>query len=301
LDWIYGFQLALSYIESRLDGEIDCARAAELAQSDEYHFQRAFSMLTGITLTDYIRMRRLTLAATELKRGAKVIDVALMYGYSSPESFARAFSRFHGVPPSEARKPSIRLNSCSPLHVKLTLEGGSMLDYRIEHKPGMKLLGFHRRFEGAPFGRNRDHQEGALFTSTRAHQWMLRGLSDDSDSSDVVAITDVTDSGYACWYCCKPDAYSLEHLYDASITGIDFMERFGFEMLSVPAGDYAVFSTARSRYPVADYCRLREQISTEWLPGSGYTLRNAPELAIYHWYTGAQRESRFIEIWIPVT
>ena len=257
-------------------------------------------MLTGITLVDYVRMRRLTLAASDIKRGMKVIDAAFKYGYNSPESFARAFSRFHGLPPSEVRSTSVRLNSCSPLHIKLSLEGGKMLDYRMETKPGRTLLGFRRQFQGAPFGQERDSQEERLFVSTRAHQWMLRGLSNTNYNSDVVAITDVTMEGYTFWYCCEPDDYSLKHLYDSSITGIDFMDQFGFETLSVPAGDYAVFRTIRSRHPVADYCSLRKQISSEWLPGSGFTLRNAPEIAIYHWFGGAERDSRFIEIWIPV-
>ncbi len=300
MNWVYGFQQALNYIEENLEGEIDLGRAADLAESSEYHFQKVFSMLTGRTLTEYIRMRRLTLAASELQRGMKVIDAAVKYGYNSPESFARAFARFHGMPPSEARQTSVRLNSCSPLHIKLTLEGGNMLDYRIVRRKETRLLGFRRSFEGAPFGQDREKQEEALFVSTRAYQWMLRGLSDSDYNSDVVAITDVTADGYTFWYCCEPDAYSLEHLYDSGMTGIDFMDRFGFEKLTVPAGDYAVFRTDRSRHPVEDYCRLRGQISSEWLPGSGFTLRDAPELAIYHWFGGEQRESRFIEIWIPI-
>ena len=300
MNWTNGMQRVLDCIENRLDNAIGLAELAGLAETTEYHLQRAFSMLTGLTLNEYIRMRRLTRAAADLKAGMKVIDAAVKYGYDSPDSFARAFARFHGLPPSEARLPSARLNACSPLHIKLTLEGGNMIDYRIEHKDKMLLLGYHRRFEGAPFGMARSQQEEALFVSTRAHQWMLRGIANDTCDTDVVAVTDVGSDGYTFWYGCNPDAWTLQHLYDPSVTGIDFMERFGFETLTIPEGDYAVFRTSRSRHPVDDYMRLREQISVEWLPGSGYTLRNAPELAVYHWYCAEEKAKRFIEIRIPI-
>lgn len=300
MDWVQGMQRAMDYLEAQMDGDVDYRQAAACAQADEYHFQKLFSMLTGMTLGEYVRMRRMTLAAAELRRGERVIDVALKYGYDSPDSFARAFARFHGMPPSEAKQPGARLNSCSPLHIKLTLEGGTMLDYRMEHMPSRTLLGIRRHFNGAPFGAERDRQEEALFVSTRASQWILRGMSDDEYDLDTVAITGVNAEGYDFWYVAKPDAYSLEHLYDPKVTGIDFMDRFGFETLEVPEGDYAVFRTARSRHPVDDYCLLRRRIASEWLPGAGYVLRDAPELAVYHWYRGDQKEQRFVEIRIPV-
>lgn len=293
-------QKALSYIEDHLDDQIDEQALACAAQTTVYHFLRVFSMLTGMTLSEYIRLRRLTRAVSDLKSGAKVIDVALKYGYSSPDSFARAFTKFHGLPPGEVYFSSARFNSCLPLHIKLILEGGEIMDYHLESKPAMTLLGFPRHFEGIPYGEERERQEEALFVSTRAHQWILRGLSDNDYNSDIVAITNVTDSGYTFWYCSRPDDYSLNHLYDSQVTGIDFMERFGFETLEVPAGKYAVFHTPRSRHPVADYEQLRHKISAQWLPSSGYTLRNAPELAIYHWFASPQKEMRYIEIWIPV-
>lgn len=299
MDWVNGLQLALDYIEANLDGEIDLAKVASLAGAGDYHFQRAFSLLTGRTLTEYIRLRRLTLAAADLRQGMKVIDAAVKYGYNSPDSFARAFARFHGLPPSEARALGVRLNTCSPLRIKLSLEGGNMIDYRIEHKRPLRLLGFRRRFTGAPFGENRERQEEALFVSTRASQWMLRGMSDDS-YMDIVAITDVEADGYTFWYCSEPDRWSYEHLFDQSVTGIDFMDKFGFETLNVPEGEYAVFSTSRCHHPVEDYIRLRERIAGEWLPGAGYTLRNAPELAVYHWYPLPDKEKRYIEIWLPI-
>ena len=301
MTWISGLQRVLDYIEDHLDSEIDPSALAQLAGAGVYHLQRSFSLLTGMTLTEYIRQRRLTLAAGDLLRGSRVIDTALKYGYDSQDGFARAFARFHGVLPSEVRDHNARLNACSPLHVNLSLKGGMMMEYGIERKPSLRLLGIRRRFDGAPFGARRESQEEALFCSTRAAQWLLRGMVFDGSDTDIVAITDVNEDGYCFWYCANPDEWSLEHLYDPAVTGIDFMDRFGFETLDVPEGSYAVFKTPHKKQPIEEYMKLREDIAAEWLPGAGYTLRDAPELAVFHWYSSPDDKwKRYIEIWIPV-
>lgn len=295
---IHGFQRALDYLEENLKGEICYAHAAALAGCSEYHFQRLFSWLTGLTLGQYIRERRLTQAVHDLRNGQRVLDVALEYGYDSADGFARAFTRFHGLPPSAVLEANARFNALSPLHIRLTLEGGRLMDYHMVHRPAQRLLGYRRRFEGTPYGADRERQEEQVFVSTRAHQWLLRGCS-QTPEEEIVALTDIGDEGYDFWYCADVDGWARDHLYDPAVTGIDCMDHFGFEELLLPEGDYAAFSTARSRHPVEEYVRLREQISTEWLPGAGFELRPAPELAIYHWAT-ARKESRFIEILLPV-
>ena len=123
MDWITGIQRALDYAEGHLTDEVDYEAAARAAYSSGFHFQRMFTMLCGFTLGDYVRMRRLTLAAEELTRTrARVIDVALRYGYDSPESFTRAFTRFHGVTPTQARRGG-GIKSFSRLSVKLNFIG----------------------------------------------------------------------------------------------------------------------------------------------------------------------------------
>lgn len=174
-----------------------------------------------------------------------------------------------------------------------------MADYRVENREETRLLGFRRRFGGAPYGAARDAQEEALMISTRAYQYMLRGMSDENDRN-VVALTNVGDDGYDFWYAENVDAWTRAHLYDPKVTGIDFMDRFGFEELTVPAGAYAVFRTPSSRMPVYDYRALRERVAQEWLPGSGCVLRDAPELAVYHWPPLPDKADRFVEIWLPI-
>ena len=133
MDWTTGLQRAIDYVEDHLAEPLDYAEIARQAYSSSFHFQRIFSILCGYTLGEYIRSRRLTLAGNDLLRtDSKVIDVALKYGYDSPESFSRAFARFHGVLPSRVKSGTIPLKSFSRLSVKLILEGGSLMDYRIE-------------------------------------------------------------------------------------------------------------------------------------------------------------------------
>lgn len=141
MDWIIGIQKAIDYIENHLTEEIDYEKIAAESFSSSHHFQRIFSILCGYTLGEYIRFRRLSVAGAELAAGkAKVIDVALKYGYDSPDSFAKAFQKFHGIPPSKARTDGNTLKSFSRLSIKISLEGGSTMHYRIEEKQAFYVL-----------------------------------------------------------------------------------------------------------------------------------------------------------------
>lgn len=141
MDWITSIQEAINYIENHLLEPINYEEVAKYVSSSNFHFQRVFSILCGFTLGDYIRMRRLTLAGSELaSTNQKVIDIAMKYGYDSPESFSRAFTKFHGVNPSLVKQGGVALNSFSPLSVKLKLEGGSMIQYRIEHMNAFPII-----------------------------------------------------------------------------------------------------------------------------------------------------------------
>lgn len=140
MDWMTGLQRAIDYVEAHLTDDIDYAAVAKEAASSSFHFQRVFSIICGYTLGDYIRMRRLSLAADELMRSDnKVIDIALKYGYDTPESFSRAFARFHGVTPTQARSDSA-VRSFSRLSVKLILDGGNLMNYRIEKRDAFKVI-----------------------------------------------------------------------------------------------------------------------------------------------------------------
>lgn len=133
-------------MEEHLLEDIQVADIAEHVHISLFHFQRSFNMLTGMTSAEYIRKRRLSLAGEELtKPAAKVIDVAIKYGYDSPESFTRAFAKFHGITPREAKNGK-SLKSFNKFVVKLSIEGGTMIDYRIEKKESMRLFVYGKRF-----------------------------------------------------------------------------------------------------------------------------------------------------------
>lgn len=140
MDWITGIQKAIDYVEEHITEPIDFEKVAGEAYSSSFHFQRVFSTICGFTLGDYIRFRRLSLAGRELaERNSKVIDVALKYGYDTSESFSRAFSRFHGISPTDAKNGAV-LKSFRRLSVKLTLNGGTTMDYKIEKKDAFDVI-----------------------------------------------------------------------------------------------------------------------------------------------------------------
>ena len=300
MDWITGMQKAIDYIEANLTEEIDYEKVAAESFSSSYHFQRVFSILCGYTLGEYIRLRRLSLAGAELANDKeKVIDIALKYGYDSPDSFAKAFQKFHGITPSQARADGSMLKSFSRLSIKISLEGGSIMIYRIETKPQFTLLGYKKRFEGTPYDELRHKQEGDFFITTRAHQWMLKGMANDK-LSDYCVITNMNDDGYDFYIASTTDNWERDNLYNSKVTGIDFMDKFQFEEIIIPERTYAIFETEKQRMPIPEYFDLRKQIAAEWLSNNEYQMINAPEIAVYHWGIVGGYTERTIEIWIPI-
>ena len=299
MDWTMGLQKAIDYIEDNLTETIDYEMIAAQSFSSSYHFQRVFSILCGFTIGEYIRNRRLSLAGTELATSnAKVIDVALKYGYESPDSFAKAFQKFHGILPSQARFDGSKLKSYSRLVLKFSLEGGKHMDYRIEKKPKMILTGYKSHFTGTPYGKDRECQEEELFMTTRGKQWFLRGISSNMDAHCV--ISNITEEGYDYYYCHLLDDWERENLYNKEITGVDFVEDLGLENIIIPETNYVVFETSNVKSTICDYfdlLNLRIHILTEWMPEMGLQLKNAPELAVYHWIPKSERN---VQIWMPI-
>lgn len=263
-----------------------------------------FGITCGFTLGEYIRGRKLTLAGSDLlTRKTKVIDVAFKYGYETPESFSRAFYKFHGITPSQAKR-GYPLKLFSRLSVDDKLEGnligGSVMKYSVKEKPEIVLVGYKKRFTGVPYGSERVKQEEAFLTSTRAKQWLLIGASCDY-STDYMVITNVDDDGYDFYVAYELDEWTRKELFNPNVTGVDFMEGMGFETISVPKRTYVVFETEKKKRPIADYCEIRKKIVTEWLPSSDFVFVNAPEVAAMHWRPSGEREKeRYIEIRLPI-
>ena len=299
MDWIAGIGRALDYIEAHLIDRIDYEAVAAQSYSSSYHFQRVFGILCGYTLGEYIRNRRLSLAGAELQAGdAKVIDVALKYGYDSPDSFARAFRAFHGVPPSQARDRSVSLRSFSRLVLKFSLEGGTTMNYRIEEKPEMIFTGFKRRFAGVPG--EQSEQSNTFFTGTRVNQYLLMGVSGQRDVQYQI-FTNVDEDGYDCYIAALLDEWWTENFE----RGLGYDKKAGeFEKIVVPKQMYVICETERMRYPVTEVDKLYKQVVSEWLPSSGYQLADAPSINVMHWYYKYGDEelnkSRYVELWVPI-
>ena len=296
MDWITGMQKAIDYIEANLTEEIDYEKVAAESLSSSYHFQRVFSILCGYSLGEYIRLRRLSLAGVELAKGKeKVIDIAMKYGYDSPDSFAKAFQKFHGITPSQARTDGNMLKSFSRLSIKISLEGGSIMNYRIEEKEEMVLTGFKRHFLGIPD--ERMEQEKEMYVNTRPLQYILQGLSGDVVNSFDI-ITNIDDNGYDFYIASQLSEYCRNNLNKDGVLGEEFAKYY--ENIIIPPCKYVVFETERCAYPTMVFLDLRRKIASEWLPNSGYQLKNAPELVVTHWFEGEMRNQRYRELWIPI-
>ena len=299
MDWTTGLQNAIDYIEDHILEKIDYDTVAAQSFSSSYHFQRVFGILCGFSVGEYIRNRRLALAGAELAAGdAKVIDIALKYGYESPDSFAKAFQKFHGVLPSQARSNGNSLKSFSRLVLKFSLEGGNVMSYRVEKKPEMIFTGYKRRFTGTPA--ERFEQECDFYVSTRVNQYILKGLSHDCDTGYNI-MNGFDDEGYDFYIASILDEWSTDNL-DKEL-GAEEAKRF--EKIVVPEGTYLVCETEKTQYPTMLFEDLRRKMVSEWLPSSGYELADAPEISVYHWFhkhgDADVNNSRYIELWIPVT
>lgn len=287
MDWITGISKAIDYIEEHITEPTDYARAAKEACSSPFNFQCVFALLCGYTLGDYVRMRRLTLAGEELlSTDAKVIDVALKYGYDSPESFSRAFTRFHGVSPSAVRKGAA-IRSFSRICVKLILTGGSIMEYRIEKKQAAKII--CRRREFTKPGDDYTNREIPEFWNECGRDGSIQKLcgyiKDSAQFKGLLGVcfsTEMTDSGFP---------YGIGAEYDGESDPQDF------EIVEIPAYTYAVF-TVRGRMPDA-FRETYRKICTEFFPQSGYEYGNGVEIEVYP-SADVQNPDYTCEIWIAV-
>lgn len=287
MDWITGISKAIDYIEEHITEPTDYTRAAKEACSSPFNFQRVFALLCGYTLGDYVRMRRLTLAGEELlSTDAKVIDVALKYGYDSPESFSRAFTRFHGVSPSAVRKGAA-IRSFSRICVKLILTGGSIMEYRIEKKQAAKII--CRRREFTKLGDDYTNREIPEFWNECGRDGSIQKLcgyiKDSAQFKGLLGVcfsTEMTDSGFP---------YGIGAEYDGESDPQDF------EIVEIPAYTYAVF-TVRGKMPDA-FRETYRKICTEFFPQSGYEYGNGVEIETYP-SADVQNPDYSCEIWIAV-
>ncbi|EJV65551.1 AraC family transcriptional regulator [Bacillus mycoides] len=287
MDSLKNMNAAMRYIEENLTHEIDFKEVAKIAFCSEYHFKRMFSFLAGISLSEYIRCRRLTLAAFELKdSNVKIIDVAIKYGYNSPDSFTRAFQNLHGITPSEARSTIRSLKAYSPMTFQLSIQGGNEMNYRIEEKEPFQIIGIQKR---VPIVFNGVNEEIASMWKSLDPGTIetLKSLSNIEPTGIISASTNFSEGR-------MEEKGELDH-YIGVTTTKDCPEQF--KQLEVAASTWAIFE-AVGPFPDA-LQNVWGRIYSEWFPSSNYELAEGPEI-LWNESKDVSSPNFRSEIWVPV-
>ncbi|MGZ9583090.1 AraC family transcriptional regulator [Paenibacillus marinisediminis] len=294
MDWLKRMNGAVSYIEDNLTGEIDFEIAAGIACCSVYHFQRLFSFIVEIPLSEYIRRRRLTLAAFDLQgSNIKVIDIALKYGYDSPEAFARAFQKTHGITPTMSRNLGVSLKSYPRISFQISIKGVEEMNYKIVQKEDFSVFGVEEIFstengenhKAIPGLWKKAFDEGIIDQMIKAS-----GMHWDNSSKGIKPVNAVMcyrNTGGTTFpymlYAISPKSGTPE----------------GFASLEIPAGTWAVFTTEEHTVDqTSEHVQaLWKRIYSEWFPTASYEHVNGPE---FEMYGVSETENEFCEIWIPV-
>ncbi|MGW1376055.1 effector binding domain-containing protein [Streptomyces sp. NPDC002446] len=277
---------ALDHIESHLDEPIEVRDLARIAMTSEYHFRRMFSTLAGISLSEYIRRRRLTVAGAEVLAGERtLLEIAVRCGYGSGEAFARAFRAVHGVGPGEARRTGAALRSQPRMTFRLIIEGSGSMRYRVVEKEQFRVVGKKVRaplvHEGvnptiADFLRSIDQETTRRITA----------LS-DQEPEGIVGVSDDLDPS-------RSEGTELDYYHGVVTRSGNVPE--DLDALTVPAGTWAVFENSGPFPQALQY--LWRDVFTQWFPSNPYRSRPGPELLRTRLSQDATRADA--ELWIPV-
>lgn len=283
MNWIENMNNALEYIEENIEKDITSDEIAKVAYSSKFHFLRIFYMITGMNLGEYIRKRRLSLAAKNVMLSKmKVIDVAFKYGYETPEAFSKAFKKLHGVSPSDARKKGNNLKAIPPISFQITVKGEKRMDYKISKKDGFQIAGVSLRtttVDGINF------KEIPEFWDSTMENGIYGKLEKNAGSLGVLGV------------CYGEDIEQKEFSYMIAVEGDKVESLDNCEVLSVPSCTWAVFESI-GPLPGAMQ-KVWKTIFSEWFPATKYEHANAPELEVY--LPGNPKSEDYkCEIWIPI-
>jgi len=282
MELISSMNRVVDYIEENLTEEIRISDLARIAVCTEWYLQRMFSSLTDISISEYIRRRRLTLAAHELQStGITVLDAAVKYGYSSPDSFARAFRQIHGTTPSKVKNGGCIVRSYGKIAFILTVKGVSAMNYRILRKNSIRVIGVKKWFT-TENGQNFEEipKFWAEFPADKRNK--LLALSENEGVVGLCA--DMYDGGFDYWIGCMSEADCPPE----------------FEAITIPASSWAVFEIIGPMNPKPNAMQETwKRVYAEWLPSSGFEHAMIPEV---EWYSPGNMDAPDYksEIWIPV-
>lgn len=282
MEWLKKLGAAIDYVEANLDKEISYKEAARIACCSPCYFQRVFSYISGITLSEYIRRRKMTQAAFDLQRAdCKVMDVALKYGYSSPTAFNRAFRKVHGIAPTEAKAAGCTVQAYPPIHLAIELTGANAMAYHITEKGPIRLVGIR-----IPL--TEDMEENwkrvpAFWKSTVRERQLSRICQlANQEPQGILGSTVYENPGEIYYYIgVASDAPAPPGMYAHEIPGAlwGVFENEGHFQEDVQG----VFG----RFP------------QEWLPFSGYRYAQLPDLEVYPLGNG-QNAFGHSEVWIAI-
>lgn len=278
MEWVERLNQAMDYIEAHLTEEIDHAQLGRLACCSAYHFQRMFAYMAGVPLGEYIRRRRMSLAAVDLQNGdAKIVEVAQKYGYSSPTAFNRAFQSVHGIAPSAVRGEGVCVKSFPAITFSIAVKGGEAMDYRIETKDAFRIVGV-----SAPLAK--EIEQNFMVVPTLWGQAVQ-----DGTLQRLAARMDAQPAGLLGVSACGEEEPWRYWIAVASTQAAD-----GFEEYTVPAATWAIFYGEGTNQSIQE---LEKRVVTEWLPTSGYEYGSAPDIEVY---LNPDPQNAKFEVWIPV-
>jgi len=294
MDWLTRMNRALDYIEMNISGEIDLAEIASQACCSSHQFQRMFSFITDVTLAEYIRRRRLTLAAIDLLNSdAKVIDVALKYGYDSPVSFARAFQSMHGVNPAMARQEGVVLKAYPRLSFLISIKGAEAMNYRIETKEAFQVFGIERVFHTSGDGEE-PTTPGGFWQQCHANGEVER-LAANAGELPAYLSKDLYKVHAVCSYR-KSDNDTFPYMicsFESESSKPD-----GYSEITIPSHTWAIFPSELFTWDQFNDSieSLYRRFYSEWLPTAGYEQVNGMEFEIY----GGRDGLNYVELWFAV-
>lgn len=282
MEWLDRLNQAVDYIEENLGNTIDYERAAQIACCSTFHFQRMFSYIAGISLSEYIRRRHMTAAAFDLQSSdKKVIDIAIQYGYQSPTSFNRAFQNVHGVSPSAARTQGVSLKAFPRISFKISIKGDAEMNYRIEKKEAFKIVGVKTHL---PMNMEESFVKVPAFWEETIKSGAMPKLCSlmNQEPAGVLGVSVCMDG--------KDFDYYIAVATNKSVPT-------EFVAYEVPAATWAIFECVGAM-PTAIQ-ELQKRIITEWLPTSGYEYANAPDIEVYS--DGDTKSPTYrSEVWFPI-
>lgn len=286
IGWVESIQRTINYVEANLLDELTMEQIAKVANSSVFHFQRTFSILTDMSITDYIRRRRLTLAAQDLiNSDSKIIDLSYKYGYDTPEAFTKAFRKQHGVTPSDARKKLGNLQSYNRLVIQVSLKGAEPMKYKIVEKESFQVVGVKRTYN-CKTGENLKNIP--LFwdeVNTNGTDDLLFQLN-NGVIEGVLGVCVVDES--------RKDSGLMDYWIASTHVG-DVPENLS--SLEIPASKWVIFEV-HGAMPHAMQDTWK-QIYSEWFPSNPYVPAGTPELEVYS-SGNASSEDYYSEIWIPI-